>query len=526
MFLKATIDGNPEGRHAGRGRQGVRGAAAGRHHGGEGSQTELRAQARATGFRDGGRAMANAWRMEVYPAPPDSRCGPPRWSTARCPMWRPRSTRAWSSAEEGRLPCLADRLQRRTGPPQRQPARRAASPRADAGGREARRDVHRAHKGAQPHQPGDGRVVPARVAGAYGTTKRTATASASTSASATEVGTGNRSKAPPSAAANLQQASSPCSSRRRSRCASAWISAAVRDPAAMAHAARGDRRVDQAADITSGSKPTTNIRLATEGAEKVKKDFEAVGAAGEAAQKRIKDAATAASPELQKLAGAADIANRAFAGMGGSLGASAMSPAACPGWPAGSPPGSWPSAPPPPPVPWPSRRPVTPTPRPLAGSPAPAVAFRRRSRSMKACSGCRSRPVSPSPIPLPFLPLRRGRQGDRRHQRPGCCVSPRGCGRKVGTSPAPGRRRPRPAVAVSLQALASGVLQATSCACVENMPPQVGGGTGEEFYVASATSAKMGEGGQRPPPIGCLRGWLKAAEDIGPRVRPGSSRRR
>ena len=32
-------------------------------------QSELRAQARAAGFRDGGRAVANAWRLRVYPAP-------------------------------------------------------------------------------------------------------------------------------------------------------------------------------------------------------------------------------------------------------------------------------------------------------------------------------------------------------------------------------------------------------------------------------------------------------------------------
>ena len=31
-------------------------------------QQELRAQARAGGFKDGGRAIANAWRLRIYPA--------------------------------------------------------------------------------------------------------------------------------------------------------------------------------------------------------------------------------------------------------------------------------------------------------------------------------------------------------------------------------------------------------------------------------------------------------------------------
>lgn len=39
---------------------------------GRAAQAELRAQARATGFRDGGRALANAWRLRVYPPNPSS----------------------------------------------------------------------------------------------------------------------------------------------------------------------------------------------------------------------------------------------------------------------------------------------------------------------------------------------------------------------------------------------------------------------------------------------------------------------
>jgi len=67
MFLKATIDGNLKAamqaevaKVSGALRRAVITAA-------KEAQGELRAQARATGFRDGGRAMANAWRMEVYP---------------------------------------------------------------------------------------------------------------------------------------------------------------------------------------------------------------------------------------------------------------------------------------------------------------------------------------------------------------------------------------------------------------------------------------------------------------------------
>jgi hypothetical protein len=36
---------------------------------GQQAQAELRAQARGAGFRDGGRAIANAWRLNVYPRP-------------------------------------------------------------------------------------------------------------------------------------------------------------------------------------------------------------------------------------------------------------------------------------------------------------------------------------------------------------------------------------------------------------------------------------------------------------------------
>jgi 23S rRNA (guanosine2251-2'-O)-methyltransferase len=53
----------------------------------------------------------------------------------------------------------------------------------------------------------------------------------------------------------------------------------------------------------SGSRPNVNIRIGTEGADKVKRDLEAIGAEGERAGRRIQGATTAASPGLQGLAG-------------------------------------------------------------------------------------------------------------------------------------------------------------------------------------------------------------------------------
>jgi tape measure domain-containing protein len=74
----------------------------------------------------------------------------------------------------------------------------------------------------------------------------------------------------------------------------------------------------------SGSKPNVNIRLGTEGAEKVRRDLEAIGAEGERAGKRVQAAGTTASPALQSLAGASDTTARAFGGLSrGALGVSA-----------------------------------------------------------------------------------------------------------------------------------------------------------------------------------------------------------
>jgi hypothetical protein len=69
MLLRAAIVGNLKAamqgevtRVAGALRRAVTTAA-------QETQAELRRQARAGGFQDGGRAVANAWRMEVYPKP-------------------------------------------------------------------------------------------------------------------------------------------------------------------------------------------------------------------------------------------------------------------------------------------------------------------------------------------------------------------------------------------------------------------------------------------------------------------------
>jgi tape measure domain-containing protein len=71
----------------------------------------------------------------------------------------------------------------------------------------------------------------------------------------------------------------------------------------------------------SGSNDTIGVRVTTFGtADKVKQDLIAIGPAGDAAMKRVAAAAAAADPSLQKFALSADVANRAFVGLGGSLG--------------------------------------------------------------------------------------------------------------------------------------------------------------------------------------------------------------
>jgi tape measure domain-containing protein len=70
----------------------------------------------------------------------------------------------------------------------------------------------------------------------------------------------------------------------------------------------------------SGSRPSVGIRISAEGAEQARRQIEAIGPAGEAAMRRVAVASAAAAPEMQRLAVASDVANRAFVGMGGSLG--------------------------------------------------------------------------------------------------------------------------------------------------------------------------------------------------------------
>jgi tape measure domain-containing protein len=70
----------------------------------------------------------------------------------------------------------------------------------------------------------------------------------------------------------------------------------------------------------SGSRPTVAIRVTAENADKTRSDLERIGTSGEAAMRRVQNASAAATPEMQRLAGASDIAQRAFTGLGGSLG--------------------------------------------------------------------------------------------------------------------------------------------------------------------------------------------------------------
>jgi hypothetical protein len=70
----------------------------------------------------------------------------------------------------------------------------------------------------------------------------------------------------------------------------------------------------------SGSRPNVNVRIGTEGADKVKRDLEAIGAEGERAGRRIQGATTAASPALQSIAGLSDSAATAVAGLSSRLG--------------------------------------------------------------------------------------------------------------------------------------------------------------------------------------------------------------
>ena len=70
----------------------------------------------------------------------------------------------------------------------------------------------------------------------------------------------------------------------------------------------------------SGSRPSVGIRISAEGAEKVRRELESLGTAGQKAFSTITRASSLAQPEIQKLGASVDVVQRAFIGMGGSLG--------------------------------------------------------------------------------------------------------------------------------------------------------------------------------------------------------------
>ena len=70
----------------------------------------------------------------------------------------------------------------------------------------------------------------------------------------------------------------------------------------------------------SGSRPSVGIRISAEGAEKVRRDLESLGPAGQKAFDTITRASSLAAPEMQKLGASVDVVQRAFIGMGGSMG--------------------------------------------------------------------------------------------------------------------------------------------------------------------------------------------------------------
>jgi tape measure domain-containing protein len=70
----------------------------------------------------------------------------------------------------------------------------------------------------------------------------------------------------------------------------------------------------------SGSRQPVGIRISAEGADKARRELEQLGTTGDAALRRIGTASAISEPQMQKLAQASDVANRAFVGMGGTLG--------------------------------------------------------------------------------------------------------------------------------------------------------------------------------------------------------------
>lgn len=68
-FLRATVTGNLKQAMEGEIRKVSGALRRAVTTTGQQVQTELRTQARSAGFKDGGRALANAWRLKVYPGP-------------------------------------------------------------------------------------------------------------------------------------------------------------------------------------------------------------------------------------------------------------------------------------------------------------------------------------------------------------------------------------------------------------------------------------------------------------------------
>lgn len=68
MLLKATIEGSLKQAMQAEVARVSRGLRAGVAEAGRQAQAELRAQARAAAFTDGGKALANSWRLRVFPA--------------------------------------------------------------------------------------------------------------------------------------------------------------------------------------------------------------------------------------------------------------------------------------------------------------------------------------------------------------------------------------------------------------------------------------------------------------------------
>lgn len=194
MFLKATIEGSLKAamqaevaKVSGALRRAVTTAA-------KETQTELRAQARATGFRDGGRSAANAWRMEVYPKTPKTTLRPAALVWSKMPdvidafdkgaVIRPAKGKKYLAWPTGFNAALGRRNASGRGGLRVTPAEMIAASRR----KEAFIIPTRGSSRADPETA----LWCLRVFGAQGTTKRTRNRLRLFVNTSTEVGTGNR----------------------------------------------------------------------------------------------------------------------------------------------------------------------------------------------------------------------------------------------------------------------------------------------------------------------------------------------